>query len=385
MLFLGTIKNRAYNGIFRSSNTLKSLSNNKRPNKEAALKRNIPAKDQINILLLAIPIGFMVNYLYVNGITIFIVNFIAIIPLTVMLSYATKEIALRAGNILGGTNAIKLIISILALTKGQITIVKTFLIGSMLLNLLLILSIYFFFRVVNTTASLLALSVGSLIILTAFHSILLTMSLNSSTLNRELSYGTAIILLIIYLYTKMCNALSQRAPKRKSSQVKQDLNAEKEDDEIKFSTALVAFCSEFIVNSISNITASGTISTTFIGLILLLIIRNAAEYIIAVIVACKDKISLVINITIGSNIQIALLVLPFIIILSWTIGQNCITLLFDTFLIAILFVAMLLVNYLIQDSKSNWLKGVLIMAIYAIIAVAGWFYPKQVLDPLCPT
>jgi len=188
----------------------------------------------------------------------------------------------------------------------------------------------------------------------------------------------------------MCNTLSQRAPKRKSSQVKQgmslrgiaqisaraaaiskggvnqkqlvqDLNAEEEDDEIKepkltiwgaiitlrFSTALVAFCSKFIVNSISDITVSGTVSTTFVGLILLLIIRNAAEHVIAVIVAYKDKISLAINVTIGSSIQIALLVLPFVIILGWIIGQNYITLYFDTFLITILFITVLLVNYLI--------------------------------------
>ena len=71
-----------------------------------------------------------------------------------------------------------------------------------------------------------------------------------------------------------------------------------------------------MVNSISNITVSGTVSTTFVGLILLLIIRNAAKYVIAVIVACKDKISLVINIAIRSSIQIAFLVLPFIIILN---------------------------------------------------------------------
>jgi len=79
---------------------------------------------------------------------------------------------------------------------------------------------------------------------------------------------------------------------------------------------LVAFYFKFIVNSISNITASGTISTTFIGLILLLIVRNAAKYVIVVTVAYKDKISLVINITIRSSIQIALLVLPFVIILG---------------------------------------------------------------------
>jgi len=79
---------------------------------------------------------------------------------------------------------------------------------------------------------------------------------------------------------------------------------------------LVAFYSEFMVNSISNITASGTISTTFVSLILLLIIRNTTKYIIAVTVAYKDKISLVINIIIGFSIQIAFLVLLFVIILS---------------------------------------------------------------------
>jgi len=75
-----------------------------------------------------------------------------------------------------------------------------------------------------------------------------------------------------------------------------------------------------MVNSISDITASGNISTTFVGLILLLIIRNAAKYVIAVTVAYKDEMSLVINIAIRSSIQIALLVLPFIIILNWIIG-----------------------------------------------------------------
>ena len=110
----------------------------------------------------------------------------------------------------------------------------------------------------------------------------------------------------------------------------QNLNVEKEDDKIKepkliiwgaiitlgLSTVLVALYSEFMVNSISNITASGTISTTFIGLILLLIIRNATKHVIAVIVAYKDEISLAINVAIRSSIQITLLVLPFIIILS---------------------------------------------------------------------
>ena len=108
-----------------------------------------------------------------------------------------------------------------------------------------------------------------------------------------------------------------------------------------------------MVNTISNITASGTISTTFVGLILLPIVGNAAEHTTAVTVACKDKMNLAIDVAIGSTIQIALLVLPFAVVLGWIIGQDCMTLYFDTFLIAVLFVAVLLVNYLIQDGKSS--------------------------------
>ena len=83
----------------------------KEERQKAALKRKIPARDQaravlfdswINVLLLAVPVGFVVNYLHANGIAIFIVNFIAIIPLAAMLSCATEEIALRAGVTLGG-------------------------------------------------------------------------------------------------------------------------------------------------------------------------------------------------------------------------------------------------------------------------------------------
>ena len=188
----------------------------------------------------------------------------------------------------------------------------------------------------------------------------------------------------------MCNTQSQKAPKHKSPQVKQsisfyviaqidieaaaisgggvnqeqfvqNLNIKKEDDKIKvpqltiwgaiitlrFSTILVAFYSKFMVDSISDVTVSGTVSTTFVGFILLLIIRNITEYIIAVTVTCKDEMSLAINVVIGSSIQIALLVLLFIIILGWIIGQDCIMLYFDTFLIAILFITVFLVNYFI--------------------------------------
>jgi Ca2+:H+ antiporter len=122
---------------------------------------------------------------------------------------------------------------------------------------------------------------------------------------------------------------------------------------LAISTTLVAFCSEFMVDSISEVTASGTVSTTFVGLILLPIVGNAAEHATAVTVACKDKMDLAIGVAVGSSMQIALLVLPFVVVIAWIMGRDCMTLYFDTFQIAVLFVAVLLVNYLIQDGKSR--------------------------------
>lgn len=120
------------------------------------------------------------------------------------------------------------------------------------------------------------------------------------------------------------------------------------------STACVAVCAEFMVDSINAITSSGTVSRTFVGLILLPIVGNAAEHATAVTVACKDKMDLAIGVAVGSSMQIALLVIPFTVVLGWILGNDNMNLAFDGFQIAVLFVAVLLVNYLIQDGKSHW-------------------------------
>jgi hypothetical protein len=139
------------------------------------------------------------------------------------------------------------------------------------------------------------------------------------------------------------------------------------------STVLVALNAEYLVDSINAITCgSSGISKNFVGLILLPIVGNAAEHATAVTVAVKDKMDLAIGVAVGSSMQIALLVLPFAVVLGWILGKDM-TLDFDGFQIAVLFVAVLLVNYLIQDGKSHWLEGVLLMTLYIIIAVAAWY------------
>ena len=391
------------------------------------------------------------------------VNFIAIIPLAGMLSYATEEIAYRTSETIGGllnasfglvtlfariahvsdtnfrSNAVELIVSIIALVQGQTLIVQTSLIGSILSNVLLVLGMCFFFggfnrveqafniTVAQTASSLLFLAVSSLILPTAFHQF----SQAGDAGIKQISRATSVLLLFVYAcyilfqlktHADIYNTPSEKNKKKEMKTAKRTGQKVKEMAKGNFrrkslsdgsipespvdsrdgnstekekvdepepqlslltavltlagSTVLVALNAEYLVDSINDITCSGSgISKTFVGLILLPIVGNAAEHATAVTVAVKDKMDLAIGVAVGSSMQIALLVLPLTVVLGWIIGNentSKMTLYFDGFQIAILFVAVLLVNYLIQDGKSHWLEGILLQVLYVIIAVAAW-------------
>jgi Ca2+:H+ antiporter len=169
-------------------------------------------------------------------------------------------------------------------------------------------------------------------------------------------------------------------PPRKNLQ-NEDEEEEGEEPQLHFavavatltiSTVIIAFCAEFMVDGISAVTAGGTVSAEFVGLILLPIVGNAAEHATAVTVAIKDKMDLAIGVAVGSSMQVALFIIPLLVIIGWGMGMDAMSLSFDPFQVAVLFVAVLLVNYLIADGKSHWLEGMLLICLYAIIAVCSW-------------
>ncbi|KAJ5934432.1 vacuolar calcium ion transporter [Penicillium verhagenii] len=439
----GTGKTRQRKGLFArgstENDTLKDDSSEDRPKPPkftlASQLRATIFNSWINVLFFAAPAGIGLYAANANPVAIFVVNFIAIIPLAAMLSFATEEIALRTGETIGGLlnatfgNAVELIVAIIALVKKEVVIVQTSLIGSMLSNLLLVMGMCFFFGGINrmeqhfnvtvaqTAASILAIAVAALIIPTAF-------SWSDSTTDHAdkvapLSRGTSILLLIVYgcylffqlkSHVEIYNRPSPKVEKRRQKitegdttrniaqigrmtagtmggeQVQQvQLHEEDEPEQpqlmiwvavltLVVSTAFVGVCAEFMVDSISALTATGAIGETFVGLVLLPIVGNAAEHATAVTVACKDKMDLAIGVAVGSSMQIALLVLPLIVVIGWIMGVDDMTLAFDNFQVILLFVAVLLVNYLIADGKSHWLEGVLLMTMYLLIALAAWFY-----------
>lgn len=140
-------------------------------------------------------------------------------------------------------------------------------------------------------------------------------------------------------------------------------------------TTLVALCAEFLVGSIDYLIAHSGVSQTFIGLIILPIVGNAAEHVTAVTVAAKNKMDLAINIALGSSIQIALFVTPLMVILGWIIKTDM-SLYFSLFETVSLFASAFIVSFLMIDGRSNYLEGALLIAAYVIIAVGAFFYPS---------
>ena len=242
--------------------------------------------------------------------------------------------------------------------------------GSILSNILLVLGCCFFFgglkhreqtfnsTVAGTMSSLMAVSSASLIIPATLYA---AMKASKTSEDKDqnilvLSHGTAIILLVLYvlyLYFQL---------KSHAHLFDEEQGSENEDDKdeptltpwaagaaLVVITIGVAVCAEFLVDSIDSIVAEFKISTTFIGLILLPIVGNAAEHVTAVVVSMKNKMDLAIGVAIGSSMQIALLVTPFLVILGWIIDQPM-TLQFQAFETVVFFLSVLITNYLIAVS-----------------------------------
>ncbi|KIW16188.1 calcium/proton exchanger [Exophiala spinifera] len=353
----------------------------------------------VNVLLVFVPLGIIAGLTDWSPVSQFVLNFIAIIPLASLLAFATEELAIPLGQTIGGLlnatfgNAVELIVSIIALQKGYIRIVQASMLGSILSNILLVLGCCFFAgglrykeqtfnsTVASTMSSLMTVATSSLIIPATLYAV---MAENKSQEDNImiLSRGTSIILLLIYvayLYFQL----------KSHADMFDDAEAQEgADEEVQLLgpwaaavvlivvTLLVAICAEYLVGSIDAIVEKANISRTFIGLILIPIVGNAAEHVTAVIVAWKNKMDLAIGVAIGSSLQIAIFVTPFLVVLGWIMGQPM-TLHFETFETVSFFLASLVVVLLIQDGKSNYLEGLLCLGMYIIIALAFYVLPDD--------
>jgi len=178
-----------------------------------------------------------------------------------------------------------------------------------------------------------------------------------------LSYVASIILLgfyVIYLYFQLS---SHKHLFEAEEEEHHDLGPIAASIVLILATVGVTVCSDSLVDSIDGIVEASGVSRTFIGLIVVPIVGNAGEYATTVKASMKDKLNLAISVVVGSTLQIALFVTPFLVILGWIIGQPM-ALHFDTFETTVFFLAIAVVTCVIRDGRTNYFEGVLLIGTY---------------------
>jgi Ca2+:H+ antiporter len=350
----------------------------------------------LNWLLIFVPITIGLEFFRPEShALIFLSACLAIVPLAGWLGRATEELAHHTGEGIGGLlnatfgNAAELIIAIMALREGLYPVVKASLTGSIIGNILLVLGAATFaggvrhkqqrFNALGASAqsTLLTLAAIGLIMPAAFHYLA-----GKEVQVREGSLSLEISIVLLFAYgAHLLFSLHTHRALFESEEVQPDLNQRivwspaKSLATLVGATALVAWISEILVGSVEQAAVAFGMNQVFIGVIVVAVIGNAAEHSTAVMFALKNRMELSIGIAIGSSLQIALFVAPILVILSQFIGPRPMDLVFTPAEVLAVFLAVLITSQIAADGESNWLEGILLLAVYLIMAIVFFFLP----------
>ncbi len=329
-----------------------------------------------------------------NHTFIFISACLAIIPLAALLGRATEGLAVHMGDAFGGIlnatfgNAAEFIICMVALKAGQIQIVKASLIGSLIGNVLLVLGASLFaggithrvqkFNVQGAKSQSIDFSIAAIamIIPAAFYGLGKEWMSNQAV--DSLSLSISVILIAVYCLSLIFTLYTNR-----NQFVSADNNTQDHANlwglrlsiiMLIISAVMIAWMSEILVGSVTQAAEAMGMSKVFVGVIIVAVVGNAAEHSTAIVMALKNRVDLSIVVAVGSGIQIALFVTPLLVILSHFLPIGRMDLIFGKGEILVVVLASYLLSQATEIGESTWYKGIQLLSVYAIIAVAFYLF-----------
>jgi len=344
-------------------------------------------KPSLDWLLILVPIAIVLELTGVEGLPVFAVSALAILPLAGLIGRSTEQLALHTGPRVGGLvnatfgNITELIIAVFLLLDGKPEIVKASLTGSILGNLLLVLGLSFFVggliheeqeysaRAASVHATSLVLAVTGLLMPALF-----ALGGRESFVEREIVSGTvALVLIVLYVAALVFTLVTHEHLFRTPSEDEAPAWSKRRAIVMLLvATAFVALMSEFLVGSLEPALETLGLSELFVGLIVIPIIGNAAEHSSAVLFAMRNKVDITLEIAIGSSTQIALFVAPALVFISLAV-RHPMDFVFSTFEVAAVALSTFLVFMISSDGRSNWLEGAQLMGAYLIMAISFFF------------
>jgi Ca2+:H+ antiporter len=321
--------------------------------------------------------------LHAPTLVLFAVAALALVGLAWVLGQATESLGDHAGPRIGGIlnatfgNAAELIITIFALAAGLTTVVKASIIGSIIGNVLLVLGASILFgglkngvqsfsvEIAGINASMLAIVAAALSLPTIFA------VTNPGPNPTNLSIEVAVVMFVLYILYLL---YILRSPEGAATAEGGDAPFGRVASLVLLfvATGAVAYVSEAFVGAIEPLTEEYGISELFVGVILVPIVGNIAEHVVGVQIAYKNQMDFSMGISLGSSIQVALLVTPLLVFLGPLLGHP-LHLNFTTLELGALGAAVVVTGFVALDGKSNWLEGAMLCGVYVIAALAFFF------------
>jgi Ca2+:H+ antiporter len=373
-------------------------------------------------LVIFAPVAFVLQFSHSEPLLIFIFAAIGLIPLAKLIGDSTEHLATHSGTTIASLlnvtfgNAAEIIIGIVALSAGLVNLVKASIIGSVIGNILLIFGLSLvvgglkqkeqFFNKENTgyQTSMLFLAIIGLAVPTILSITVLNPTTEISLVEGQkiqfISDVLAFVLLGVYIASivftfvthKHLFAIPTWEREEANGQTREiegnkaykDIDNQRQhpDDSHwskKKSILLLAagvigvvLVSEVLVSSVEVTIKKFGFSEMFVGAIIVGIVGNAAEHSSAIMLARRGKIDLSIGIAAGSGTQVAIFVVPLLVIAGIVLNRPF-NLVFTIYELAVVFLAALILNFIAHDGKTNWFEGIMLTAVYVMIAV-GFFF-----------
>jgi Ca2+:H+ antiporter len=284
-------------------------------------------------------------------------------------------------------NAAELIITLFAIERGLLELVKASITGSIIGNLLFVLGLSILAGGIKNGIQRFdrAHTVNNTILLSIAILGLVTPSLFSHSTASGVSQKVEILSLcvagvMISLYILGIIFSLKATPKQGIAVPVEPItnhhgwSVKKSLIVLALATGGIVWMSEILVGSVEEVVAGSGISEFFLGIILVPIIGNVAEHLVAITVAIKNKMELSMEIAVSSSLQIALFVAPVLVFVSLLMG-NPLNLVFNTFELAALVAAVIVSYFVAADGESNWLEGAALLAVYIIFGLAFFIFP----------
>jgi Ca2+:H+ antiporter len=348
----------------------------------------------MNWLLLFVPVAAGLEAVTPERyLLVFASSCLAILPLAAHMGTVTEQLADRMGEGVGGLlnatfgNGAELIIALTALHAGLHEVVEASIAGSIIGNILLVLGAamlagglrhseqHFNPVAARSQAAMLTLAAIALIVPPSFED---AAGMTTVGLGR-IGVSVSLVLLLAYslylVFTLVTHSALFAGPPV-AEQVKPRASVARSLIVLSVATLGIAWMSEIMVGAIEPTAHELGLSNAFVGVFLVAIFGNAAEHATAITAALKNRMDLSLSIAIGSSVQVALFVAPILVLASFFLGPTPMDLAFPAGLVLMVILSVVITGQVAADGRSDWLKGVQLLAVYLILGITYFFMPS---------